>query len=69
MKLTIKDNICVSVNKIKDKHTKYYDNVIYNWTVRDPLKRKIAKDNNLNYVEFWSVNELKEWIKTQMLKQ
>lgn len=60
---------CFYINKIKDKHTKYYDNVIYNWTVRDPLKRKIAKDNNLNYVEFWSVNELKEWIKTQMLKQ
>lgn len=50
------------INKIKDKHTKYYDSVIYNWTIRDVAKRNIAKQNNLNYIEFWNVNELKNWI-------
>lgn len=50
------------INKIKDKHTKYYDNVIYNWTIRDVHKRNIAKQNNLNYIEFWNINELKQWI-------
>lgn len=49
-------------NQIKAKNTKYYNNVLYNWTVRDPLKRKYAKDNHLNYIEFWDIQELKIWL-------
>ena len=30
---------------------------------RDPNKRRIAKENNLNYLEFWNINELKDWFK------
>lgn len=41
-----------------------YTNAIHVWTVSDPLKRKIAKENNLNWKEFWSVNEVEEWLKT-----
>ena len=32
------------------------------WTIKDPLKRKTAKDNKLNYIEFWNINEVKEWL-------
>ena len=39
-----------------------YDAVIETWTTRDVNKRKIAKQNNLNYIEFWNINELKKWI-------
>ena len=42
----------------KNKHTKYYDNAINTWTVRDVNKRNTAKQNNLNYIEFWSYDDL-----------
>jgi len=50
------------VEKWKQKNTKFYDIAINTWTVRDVNKRNIAKDNNLNYMEFWNINELKEWL-------
>lgn len=52
-----------TINNMQNKHTKYYDAVIYNWTIRDVKKRETAKQNNLNYIEFWNIEELKEWIK------
>lgn len=45
----------------KNKNTDYYKGAIETWTIRDPLKRKTAKDNNLNWIEFFSMEELKEW--------
>ena len=39
-----------------------YDAVIDTWVNRDPMKRKIAKENNLNYIEFWNINELINWL-------
>lgn len=30
------------------------DNIIYDWTVRDPMKRKVALDNGIRYLEIWS---------------
>ena len=32
----------------KSKNTKFYDNAITTWTIRDVEKRKIAKNNKLN---------------------
>ena len=40
----------------KLKNTKFYDNAIETWTVRDVLKRETAKKNNLNYLEVFSNN-------------
>ena len=40
----------------KSKNTKFYNNAIEVWTKRDPLKRKIAKDNNLRFLEIFSNN-------------
>jgi len=37
----------------RSKNTRYYDNAIKVWTVRDPKKRKTAKENNLNYLEIF----------------
>ena len=50
------------LEKWKEKNTKYYDNAINTWTIRDVRKRNIAKQNNLNYIEFWNLNELKNWL-------
>lgn len=52
-----------TLNKWKEKNTKYYDNAIQTWTVRDVNKRNTAKKNKLNYIElFGSVNESKQTI-------
>lgn len=52
----------------KSKHTKYYDIVIKVWTVSDVNKRNTAYKNNLNYLEFWNVKEVKEWISNNEYK-
>lgn len=53
------------INKVKtwqNKHTKYYDNAIKVWTIKDPLKFLIAKKNNLNYFVFYSLKEAYCWL-------
>lgn len=46
----------------KDNNTEYYNNAIKTWTSYDVEKYNIAKQNNLNYLIFWNLNELKEWL-------
>lgn len=41
---------------------RYYNNAIITWTLRDPLKRKTALKNNLNFKEVWSLEEGKSYI-------
>lgn len=38
-----------------------YLNAIQTWTIRDPLKRETAKRNNLNWIEFFNMNEFMDW--------
>lgn len=38
---------------------------IYNWTIRDHLKRETAKQNELKYLEFFTIKEFEEWFETQ----
>ena len=53
------NNDLLILEKWKSKHTKYYDNAINTWTIRDVNKRNIAKKNNLKYIEVWNIEELK----------
>lgn len=39
-----------------------YDVIIYTWSDLDVRKRNKAKENDLNFLEFYTLNELKEWI-------
>lgn len=59
------DNECVTIlNEWKSKsNSKYYQNAIHNWTVLDVTKRNIAKQNNLNYLEFFTMEEFNDWFK------
>ena len=41
------------VEKWKNRNTKYFNNAIQTWTIRDVKKRKIATENNLNYIEIF----------------
>ena len=43
------------INTWKNKNTKYYDQAIYVWSILDVEKRKIAKNNNINYLEIFSI--------------
>ena len=37
--------------------------IIYTRTDLDVRKRKIAHDNKLNFVEFWNINDVYEFVK------
>ena len=45
-----------TVDRWRSKNTKYYNNAIQTWTIRDVKKREIAKQNNLNYLEIFSID-------------
>lgn len=53
---TVED--CEKLNKWKSKNTKFYNNAIICWTIRDVKKRNTAKQNNLNYIEIWDISEI-----------
>ena len=50
--------------KLSYKNGKHplYKRMINGWTISDVKKRKIAKENNLNYYEFWTLEEAKKFI-------
>lgn len=47
-----------------EKDSRYYDNAVDTWTVRDVEKRKIAAINDLNYAVFWKANlaDVYDWV-------
>lgn len=61
-----KECICL-LNKWKEKakYSKFYAKAIEVWTIRDPLKRKAAKENNLNWLEFFTIDEFMSWFEKQ----
>ena len=50
--------------QITGKNKSRYDALIEIWTKHDVLKRNTAKQNNLNYLEFFTILELENWLKT-----
>jgi len=46
----------------KKKHTKFYDNAILIWSVKDILKYEYANTHNLKYYCFYTVDEYIKWI-------
>ena len=50
--------------QLNDGH-EAYRKAIRVWTVSDPLKRQTAKDNGLNWLEFWTFDEFMEWYEKQ----
>ena len=43
--------------KTKERYAEF----INTWTIKDPLKRKTAKENNLNWIEFFNLQEFDNW--------
>jgi hypothetical protein len=52
----------------RSKQKSVYTSMIYTWTESDPLKRKTAKENNLNWIEFFNMKELKDELQQLYLK-
>lgn len=46
------------------KEKKYYTVAAYVWSRNDVKKRTWAKEHNINFIEFWSLNEAINWINT-----
>jgi hypothetical protein len=44
------------------KNTKFYKNAIECWTIRDTNKLQTAKNNNLNYLVFYTYNDFETFI-------
>ena len=53
----------LNIWKEKSINHKYYNTAIYVWTILDLEKYNIAKQNNLNYLIFYSLKEFDEWYK------
>ena len=53
-----------SNNSLRHKQGKksQYDTMIYVWTDLDVRKRNIAKQNNLNFIEFWNLTDVNKFI-------
>ena len=64
-----KDDIEI-LNKweIKAETSKFYRSAIKNLTITDPLKRKTAKDNKLNYLEIFPNDLYKDKINNYLNK-
>ena len=57
------------INKLQEllaSNSTYKHNAAKCWSVRDVNKRSIAKANNLNYIEFWNLKEVENWIQNDV---
>ena len=54
----------LTVLKEKAKTSKFYENAVQVWTVRDVNKRIYAGKNHLNYIMFYSENDVKKFLDT-----
>ena len=61
-KNSIKDQVILERFKSKYKDWKKLPQIISTWTIKDVEKRNFAKQNNLNYKEFFTIDELKDWL-------
>ena len=64
-------SLLLKSNKLADKGKRYnlYTHAIYVWTDLDVRKRQTAARNNLNYLEFFNIEQVKEWLKERKCHQ
>ena len=54
------DNLILK--KWESKKTRQYNNAIKVWSISDVMKRNLAKENKLNWIEFFSIDEFIKWL-------
>ena len=47
--------------KSKAEPGNYYERMLKQWTITDPIKRQIAKDNNFRLIEIFNMDEFNKW--------
>lgn len=60
----LNENDQLRANSLKTHGTTFYTIAYEIWTKSDPAKRREAKDNKLNFIEIWNLNQFKEFYKT-----
>lgn len=40
----------------------FYKRILKQWTVTDPIKRQVAKENNLKFIEWFNLDEFETWL-------
>ena len=58
------DNDKLKKWKEKSQNSNFYKKAVEVWTIRDVKKRNTAKQNNLNYLEFFNMKQFNDWIST-----
>lgn len=52
----------------KNSNSKFKNHAYKTWTIGDVNKRKIARKNKINYLEIWNINDLKDWLQNNYIK-
>lgn len=47
------------------KHKPFYDLAVKIWSIKDPIKRQIAKENKINWIEFFDMDSFEQWLNLQ----
>lgn len=58
-------NSKLQIWKEKAKTSKFYQNAIKTWTIRDVIKRETARRNKLNWLEFFTLKDFYDWYCTK----
>lgn len=45
----------------KSEPGNFYEKILHTWRDLDPLKREIAKQNGLNFIEWFNIDEFNKW--------
>ena len=53
---------CAKEINFKGKPKTQYLSYVRVWTKRDPYKREIARKNNLNWIEFFNLQDFENWL-------
>ena len=56
------DVVTLSKYNVLAKTSSFYAKVVHIWTVVDVEKYKVAKENNLNYVLLWSIDDINKFL-------
>lgn len=54
-------NCQADVKWLENKDGEFYAKILHTWRDLDPLKREVAKQNGLNFIEWFNLDEFNNW--------
>lgn len=55
------------VDWLKKQKGEFYEKILHTWTTVDPIKREVAKNAGLKYIEWFNLDEFLKWYKNPEL--